>query len=125
MVGFSFYGDVNNGHSKSKGYFEGIEGNLELMSKYYPGWIMRIYFDLDIKLPVLKKLCDLVCSNDQLDICHVQMLPGAPFRDARKIFAMNWRFFPTLDPQVRRVLFMIHYLASYACNHLSTRILAL
>ena len=28
------------------------------------------------------------------------MLPGTPVTDASKIFAMNWRFFPTLDPQV-------------------------
>ena len=27
-------------------------------------------------------------------------LPGNPGIDARDIFAMNWRFFPTLDPQV-------------------------
>ena len=29
------------------GYFEGIVGNLELMPIYYPGWVMRVYYDLD------------------------------------------------------------------------------
>ena len=110
VVGFSFYGDLNSDHSKSKGYFEGIKGNLDLMPKYYPGWIMRVYFDLDPKHPVLKDLCDLACSNDQLDICHAGKLPGTPMKDARKIFAMNWRFFPTLDPQVREAQYTVRYM---------------
>ena len=46
------------------------------------------------------QLCDLACQNHHLDLCYVRSLPGAPVTDASKIFAMNWRFFPTLDPQV-------------------------
>ena len=34
------------------GYFEGIAGNLELMSTYYPGWVMRVYYDLDDNDPI-------------------------------------------------------------------------
>jgi len=34
------------------------------------------------------------------DICDAGLLPGTPMRNATKVFAMNWRFFPTLDPQV-------------------------
>ena len=86
--------------SKKKGYFEGIVGNLELMPKYYPGWVMRLYYDLNKKDPVFKDLCELACKNDYLDICDAKHLPGTPFKDASKVFAMNWRFFPTLDPQV-------------------------
>ena len=100
VVGFSFYGDISSDYSKKKGYFEGIEANLELMPKYYPGWQMRIYFDLDEKDPILKDLCDLSCKNPILDLCHAGKLPGTPMKDARRVFAMNWRFFPTLDPQV-------------------------
>ena len=48
----------------------------------------------------MSELCDLACSNSHLDLCNVRSLPGTPVKDARKIFAMNWRFFPTLDPQV-------------------------
>ena len=29
-----------------KGYMDGIAGNLNLLEKFYPGWIMRLYFDL-------------------------------------------------------------------------------
>ena len=34
------------------GYFEGIVGNLELMPIYYPGWIMRVYYDLEDEDPI-------------------------------------------------------------------------
>lgn len=102
IVGFSFYGDINTDYSKKKGYFEGIVGNLELMNQFYPGWIMRLYYDLDKTDPVFKDLCKLSCENDILDICDAKKLPGTPFVDTSKVFAMNWRFFPTLDPQVSK-----------------------
>lgn len=100
VVGFSFYGDIGTEYEKKKGYFEGIKGNLKLMPKYYPGWTMRVYFDLNKGDAILNDLCDLACENPILDICHAGELPGTPMIDARKVFAMNWRFFPTLDPQV-------------------------
>ena len=101
VAGFSFYGDISTKEHKSKQYFEGIKENLELLTQLYGDrWTMRLYFDLDPADPQLARLCDLACSNNHLDMCHVGSLPGTPVKDARKIFAMNWRFFPTLDPQV-------------------------
>ena len=70
------------------------------MPNYYPGWVMRLYFDLARTDPVLKMFCDLACSDNNLDICYIRELPGTPMIDASKVFPMNWRFFPTLDPQV-------------------------
>ena len=49
---------------------------------------------------LMSELCDLACDNPHIDLCNVKSLPGTPVTDATKIFAMNWRFFPTLDPQV-------------------------
>jgi hypothetical protein len=61
---------------------------------------MRVYFDVEESDPYRKKLCQLACQNTNLDICDVRNLPGTPMKDASKIFAMCWRWFPTLDPQV-------------------------
>ena len=72
------------------------------MPKYYPGWTMRLYVDLDTNEPVFQDLCILACNNPILDICDVKNLPGTPYIDAHAVFPMNWRFFPTLDPQVCR-----------------------
>ena len=62
---------------------------------------MRLYYDLDpADQQLMTQLCDLACADPQLDLCNVRSLPGTPVEDASNIFAMNWRFFPTLDPQV-------------------------
>ena len=129
MIGFSFYSNARNPSlMEKKGYMDGIAGNLNLMEKFYPGWIMRLYFDLNGEEghnstvnPLLKgdnliykvsiycftnlnfsfaELCDMACKNNYLDLCDSGRLPGTPMRDARKMFPMLWRFFPTLDPQV-------------------------
>ena len=78
------------------------------------GWIIRLYYDLDQDDPILPKLCGLSCQTN-FDLCDVQRLPGTPISmgktkymsrelntelKGKNIFPMNWRFFPTIDPQV-------------------------
>ena len=86
---------------------EGVRANLELMQKYYPGWIARLYIDYEIEDPIIGRLCSLACQYSFLDICHVKDLPGTPFIDGSKIFPMTWRYFPTLDPQVTAYLLLV------------------
>ena len=62
--------------SKARGYEEGIKENLEMMPKFYPGWIMRLYTDYDVKDPMFGKLCNLACHYPFLDICRAEDLPG-------------------------------------------------
>ena len=50
-----------------------------MIPKLYPGWTMRLYYDLDKKDSVLKDLCDLACHDDSIDICDTKNLPGTPF----------------------------------------------
>eukprot|EP00090_Calanus_glacialis_P018459 TRINITY_DN28652_c0_g1_i1.p1 TRINITY_DN28652_c0_g1~~TRINITY_DN28652_c0_g1_i1.p1 ORF type:complete len:263 (+),score=43.27 TRINITY_DN28652_c0_g1_i1:109-789(+) len=71
-----------------------------MVALYGPDWTMRLYVDLELSDPVLAKLCHLACQNPNLDLCLAAHLPGTPARDARQLFPMLWRFFPTLDPQV-------------------------
>ena len=95
VAAFSFYMDEMNPRTRGRGYFQGIQANLDLMLKYYPGWRMRLYFDLEENDPNMEKLCDLACNYDILDLCYAGQLPGVPMKDTRKVFAMIWRFFPT------------------------------
>ena len=37
-----------------QGYFDGIVGNLMLVPIYYPGWVMRLYYDLEDRDPITK-----------------------------------------------------------------------
>ena len=100
MIGYAFYGDLNSSLGEQRLYFQGIRANLELAATLYPDWTVRVYFDLADHHPVRGELCTLACAHSQLDICDVGKLPGLPMRDARKVFAANWRFFPILDEQV-------------------------
>ncbi len=62
---------------------------------------MRLYFDMNEEDQISEKFCKLFCQNSNLDLCDVRNLPGTPMVDAKKVFPMIWRFFPTLDPQVK------------------------
>ena len=114
IVGFSFYGNSNSSVRSAKQYFVGIEENLEKMTELYgEDWVMRLYYDLDPSdQQLMDQLCDLACTNNNIDLCNIRKLPGTPVKDATKIFAMNWRFFPTLDPQVD----------IYLCRDLDSRV---
>ena len=102
VISFVFYGEFDSEKHKVRKYFEGIKTNLKQISELYgSSWIMRLYYDLDpADKQVMIQLCDLACVDPQLDLCNVRSLPGNPVEDASRMFAMNWRFFPTLDPQV-------------------------
>ena len=101
VVVFAFYGDINSTAAIEKGYYEGIAANLNILPIHYPGWIMRLYHNFDKSSPVFEEICNLACSNSNLDICDAANLPGNPIKDATKAFERNWRLFPTVDPQVR------------------------
>ena len=95
IVGFSFYGNSNSSVRSAKQYFVGIEENLEKMTELYgEDWVMRLYYDLEPSdQQLMGQLCDLACTNNNIDLCNIRKLPGTPVKDAAKIFAMNWRFF--------------------------------
>ena len=48
----------------------------------------------------MQELCSLACSYPHLDLCYVRDLPGQPSTNISSMFPKNWRFLPTLDPQV-------------------------
>ena len=61
-----------NSHEQSvrRKYFLGIKENLELIRKFYPGWTMRLYYQVnEYQGDVMKQLCELACNNMELDIC--------------------------------------------------------
>ena len=102
VVAFSFYGNPNSPQAKARKYFEGIKANLKELPEKYPDWVLRLYYDLPQDHYLMKDLCDLACNDPNIDLCHVEELPA--LGDVSKVFAMNWRFFPMLDPQVSHML---------------------
>lgn len=102
VVAFSFYGNPDSVQSKERKYFEGIKANLNQLPDLYPDWILRLYYDLPEDHYLMKDLCELACHNDKIDLCFIQEIPA--LGNVSKVFPMNWRFFPMLDPQVSHMV---------------------
>ena len=54
VVSFSWFGGVDTA------YFRGIAANAALLPRFYPGWVMRVYYR-DPERRLLPWLCPLVC----------------------------------------------------------------
>ena len=102
IAAFSFYGNPNSAQGKERKYFQGIKSNLKVLPQFYPDWTLRLYYDLDKDHPLMTDLCDLACNDANIDLCNVKSIPV--LGDVSKVFAMNWRFFPMLDPQVSHMV---------------------
>jgi len=73
---------------------------------YGRSWSMRVYYTLDGNNPsTMAFLCRLACANPALDLCPASSLPGNPRVNLINMFPRNWRFLPTLDPQVKLAVF--------------------
>ena len=98
IIGFSFYTNKDTSLHKARKYFQGITDNLKQIPELYPGWILRLYYDMEPDHPLMETLCQVACENSNIDLCYVRDIPASG--DISAIFAMIWRFFPCLDSQV-------------------------
>ena len=101
--GFTFYEPVkeeNGTEDKShRHYFQGIKENLQLIKeKYGSDWIVRVYYQVNADSPVMKKLCDLACTEPSLDLCEAQKNPR--LGNATLLYPLIWRFLPVIDVNV-------------------------
>ena len=96
-----------------KGYFKGIETNLQEMQELYPDWTMRLYHEFPADSPQMAQLCQWSCQYSHLQLCHAQHIPA--LGNVSKVFPMIWRFLPLLDPQVT------HFLSRDLDSHLIPR----
>ena len=90
-----------NSHEQSvkRKYFLGIKENLNLMRKFYPGWTMRLYYQVnEYQGDVMKKLCQLACTEPELDLCDASDNPK--LGNATMLYPLLWRFLPVIDRQV-------------------------
>ena len=90
-----------NSHEQSvrRKYFLGIKENLELIRKFYPGWTMRLYYQVnEYQGDVMKQLCELACNNMELDICDATA--NSKLGNAAILYPLIWRFLPVIDRQV-------------------------
>jgi len=108
VVGFTFYEPTPEENAKGEDktfrkFFEGILENYRLIQKMYgSSWTVRVYYQVDYKggqnSTVMKQLCDLTCSESNLDLCDASENPR--LGNATILYPLLWRFLPVLDVNV-------------------------
>ena len=90
VVAFAFYGNPKLVRHNTT-YFEGILANVAAISSFYNSdWSIRLYHEIAQDNPWSEKLCEIACSYDRLDLCHVDHLPLPMLINATNIFPMLW-----------------------------------
>ena len=91
VIGVSLYG--NNSL-----YYDSIETVSKLVRKYYPDWVIRVYYDSSINETVI---CKLEClKENNIDFCNINEIPfGSPTHvwNAQHMHKMSWRWLPIGD----------------------------
>ena len=95
VIGVSLYGN-------DPLYYESIKIISKLVQKYYPHWIIRIYYDYSINQTII---CELEClKGNNIDFCNINEIPfGSPISNvwnAKHMHKMSWRWLPIGDPFV-------------------------
>jgi hypothetical protein len=101
IVSYSLYGTKEL-------YYKELKYLSELVTKYYPTWTIRIYYDDTINSTVI---CEYECLKneitgnyvDNIDFCNINKIPfGSPKStwNAKFMHSMKWRFLPIGDPFV-------------------------
>ena len=101
IIGYSLYGS-------NKGYYKEFKTIIKLIEKYYPDWILRIYYD---EIVDKEFICELECLkwdkkhkiyNDRVDLCPIKNLRYGlneiNIWDGSYIHGMKWRWLPLGDP---------------------------
>lgn len=98
VVAFTFFQQDTLKAKENRNYFQGILENLELMKALYPGFVMRLYYQVD-QTDVLQRLCSVYCNNlHEMDLCPAVDNPR--LGNMSRLYPLIWRFLPSIDPQV-------------------------
>ena len=101
VIGYSLYG-------KNKFYYDKLKNLTKQINQFYPGWIMRVYYDDSIDQSII---CEIECARksdepnaeliDNVDFCNVNRLRLKLNEDvevnANYTHKMKWRWFPIGD----------------------------
>jgi hypothetical protein len=99
VLGYSLYG-------KNDFYYHKLNQLSDQIRKFYPNWLMRVYYDKSINKSYI---CQLECnSNDNVDFCNIEKI-NYKINNEKSVFnksntlnltylhAMKWRWLPIGD----------------------------
>jgi hypothetical protein len=93
VVSFSLYG-------RNPKYQKNILKLASQIERYYPNWLMRIYYDKSIDQDLI---CEFECSSDRIEFCNVSQMYTRLANEKQlnvdfdKYFGMYWRWLPIGD----------------------------
>ena len=74
-------------HRPEKKYLEGISINLALMAELYPGWVMRLYHDIEWgDGGRMEVICQHACSNEWWENIVTLSICSKPFFSIEQMF---------------------------------------
>ena len=91
VVAFSFYEkdekmasarkETGDGEKNVNGfYFQGFQTNIDLLTKHYPGWVIRVYHDIEESDPLTRIFCEFSCKYELVDLCNARHIPASIFK---------------------------------------------
>lgn len=113
VISYTLYGNTTDS-AVFKRYYTLIEKISQTAAQLYPGWIVRVYHDIDESEPVFQKmLCSSYCKHANLDLCNVPQLvkrirahPESAI-ESDQVGGLNpkmYRYLALLDPNVDVVI---------------------
>ena len=61
---------------KNRDFLGGIKKNLKQIKQYFPGYIMRLYYQAPAHSQFMKDVCVTACSEPNFDLCNVESIPN-------------------------------------------------
>ena len=76
VVAYSYFGNSSHPRVRTH-YLDQIADRVAEIQKYYPEWVMRIYYHLEKSDKIGHNLlCQMWCENANLDLCDIKNLPN-------------------------------------------------
>ncbi|XP_068239762.1 uncharacterized protein [Palaemon carinicauda] len=98
VISYSLFGKFLNE------YYNNTPSIITQISSMYPGWIVRIYHDLNLGRAEEKEwVCSLICEYSHVDFCFVKNLTGG-LGDISWTIGSVWRISVLGDPLVTQYL---------------------
>jgi len=105
VISYTLYGNITDAVVFKK-YFSLLNEIATTAHDLYPGWIIRIYHNLDENQ---KEICDAYCNHDNVELCSVPKIVEGLNKtiksdiDPKLVSGLNpkmYRYLPMLDPNV-------------------------
>ena len=107
VIAYTLYGDLLNA-SIAKRYYSLMENISMTAKEYYPGWVIRIYHNIEDKDTVAHHhLCEIYCRFQDVDLCSLPLLIERIGKLNHTVQSIDPALLSNLNPRMYRFLVML------------------